>query len=127
MDDRGYRSLSFWHDSHPGSLEPRPALDSERQVDVAIVGGGYTGLWTAYYLKTLEPGLRVAIAEAEIAVLAMVVVKAEAEAAVPLSWTRGLLHKAPFPASKQETGPFVCGNKGPRLEAELFIEFPYWV
>jgi glycine/D-amino acid oxidase-like deaminating enzyme len=36
-------------------------------VDVAIVGAGYTGLWTAYYLKSLEPGLRVAIVEAEIA------------------------------------------------------------
>ena len=67
MDDGGYRDLSFWHDSHPGSLEPRPSLDSDRQVDVAIVGGGYTGLWTAYYLKALEPGIRVAIAEAEIA------------------------------------------------------------
>ena len=67
MDDAGYRELSFWHDSHPGSLAPRPALDSERQVDVAIVGAGYTGLWTAYYLKALEPGIRVAIAESEIA------------------------------------------------------------
>lgn len=67
MDDAGYRELSFWHDSHPGSLAPRPALDAERQVDVAIVGAGYTGLWTAYYLKALEPGIRVAIAESEIA------------------------------------------------------------
>jgi glycine/D-amino acid oxidase-like deaminating enzyme len=36
-------------------------------VDVAIVGAGYTGLWTAYYLAILEPGIRVAIVEAEIA------------------------------------------------------------
>jgi glycine/D-amino acid oxidase-like deaminating enzyme len=36
-------------------------------VDVAIVGAGYTGLWTAYYLKALEPGIRVAVVEAEIA------------------------------------------------------------
>ena len=36
-------------------------------MDVAIVGAGYTGLWTAYYLKSLEPGLRVAIVEAEVA------------------------------------------------------------
>jgi glycine/D-amino acid oxidase-like deaminating enzyme len=34
---------------------------------VAIVGAGYTGLWTAYYLKEIEPSLRVAIVEAEIA------------------------------------------------------------
>jgi len=67
MDEASYRELSFWHDSQPGSLKPRPPLDAERQVDVAIVGAGYTGLWTAYYLKALEPGIRVAIAESEIA------------------------------------------------------------
>src|SRR5690606_3535040 len=32
-------------------------------VDVAIVGGGYTGLWTAYYLATLQPDLRIAVLE----------------------------------------------------------------
>jgi glycine/D-amino acid oxidase-like deaminating enzyme len=37
------------------------------EVDVAIVGAGFTGLWTAFYLKELEPSLRVAIVEAEIA------------------------------------------------------------
>ena len=62
-----YRSQSFWLDTTPDSLEPRPALASDEQVDVAIVGAGFTGLWTAYYLKQLEPGLRVAIVEAEIA------------------------------------------------------------
>jgi glycine/D-amino acid oxidase-like deaminating enzyme len=36
-------------------------------VDVAIVGAGYTGLWTAYYLKLADPGLRIAIVEAEVA------------------------------------------------------------
>jgi glycine/D-amino acid oxidase-like deaminating enzyme len=36
-------------------------------VDVAIVGAGYTGLWTAYYLKQAEPGLRIAILEARTA------------------------------------------------------------
>ena len=67
MDEAAYRELSFWHDSYPGSLKPRPSLEADRQVDVAIVGAGYTGLWTAYYLKVLEPGIRVAIAESEIA------------------------------------------------------------
>ena len=62
-----YRTLSFWHATTPGSLEPRPALERDEQVDVAIVGAGYTGLWTAYYLKMLSPGIRVAIVEAEIA------------------------------------------------------------
>jgi glycine/D-amino acid oxidase-like deaminating enzyme len=34
---------------------------------VAIVGAGYTGLWTAYYLRRADPGLRVALVEAEVA------------------------------------------------------------
>jgi glycine/D-amino acid oxidase-like deaminating enzyme len=67
MKDSDYRSLSLWHETHPGPLEPRPPLVTDETVDVAIVGAGYTGLWTAYYLKELEPGIRVAIVEAEIA------------------------------------------------------------
>ncbi len=67
MTSARFRSQSFWLDTIPDPLEPRPALTSEREVDVAIVGAGFTGLWTAYYLKQLEPGLRVAIVEAEIA------------------------------------------------------------
>ena len=67
MDTTDYDSQSFWHATVPDSLEPRPKLGRDDQVDVAIVGAGYTGLWTAYYLKSLEPGLRVAIVEAEIA------------------------------------------------------------
>jgi len=40
---------------------------ARRTVDVAIVGAGYTGLWTAYYLRRADPGLRVALVEAEVA------------------------------------------------------------
>ena len=45
--DADYRRLSMWHATVPGSLEPRPALPGDRDADVAIVGAGYTGLWTA--------------------------------------------------------------------------------
>jgi glycine/D-amino acid oxidase-like deaminating enzyme len=61
-----WRDLSFWHDSLPGELIPRPALQGDLRCDVAIVGAGYTGLWTAWYLKELEPSLDIAILEAEI-------------------------------------------------------------
>ena len=61
-----YRSLSLWLDNQPGSLEPRPPLTGDTQVDVAIVGGGYTGLWTAYYLLRLDPSLRIVVIEKEI-------------------------------------------------------------
>ena len=62
-----YRGLSLWHDTVPDALEPRPALGGDLEVDVAIVGAGYTGLWTAYYLHVADPSLRIAIVEAEIA------------------------------------------------------------
>ncbi len=62
-----YRSLSFWHDSLADDLTPRASLSGDHAADVAIVGAGYTGLWTAYYLKKAQPGLEVTIVEAEIA------------------------------------------------------------
>jgi glycine/D-amino acid oxidase-like deaminating enzyme len=62
-----YRSRSLWLDSLGGTLTPRPSLQRDADVDVAIVGGGYTGLWTAYELARRDPGLRIAVLEAEIA------------------------------------------------------------
>jgi glycine/D-amino acid oxidase-like deaminating enzyme len=43
---------------------PASALTGELMVDVAIVGGGYTGLWTALALKARRPGIIVAVIEA---------------------------------------------------------------
>ena len=55
--------VSFWW--HTRGLEPRrPSLPEGTEADVCIVGGGYTGLWTAYYLKRADPGLRVIVLEA---------------------------------------------------------------
>ena len=62
-----YRARSLWLDGLPGSLEPRPPLSGDVQCDVCVVGAGFTGLWTAYYLKTLQPDLRVVVVEREIA------------------------------------------------------------
>ncbi|AWZ17252.1 FAD-dependent oxidoreductase [Streptomyces sp. ICC1] len=42
---------------------PRAPLTGDATADVVIVGGGYTGLWTAYYLKTAAPDLRVTVLE----------------------------------------------------------------
>ena len=54
--------VSFWW-NQIGIPTPRPALSGDIDVDVCIVGGGYTGLWTAYYLKSLAPDIRVAVIE----------------------------------------------------------------
>jgi glycine/D-amino acid oxidase-like deaminating enzyme len=62
-----YRSLSLWFDQLAEPVAPRPALTGDTTVDVAIVGGGLTGLWTAYYLHAADPSLRIAVLESEIA------------------------------------------------------------
>jgi glycine/D-amino acid oxidase-like deaminating enzyme len=62
-----YRLLSFWHQTVPGDLSPRPALPGDSDADVAIVGAGFTGLWTALYLARHDPSLRIAMVEAETA------------------------------------------------------------
>ena len=57
-------NTSFWWES----LEPwikRPSLTSNLDVDVAIVGAGYTGLWSAYWLMKTDPNLKIVILEAE--------------------------------------------------------------
>ncbi len=56
--------VSFWFDA----LDTLPDVTTPplpQQVDVAIVGAGYTGLWTAYYLAKREPQLCIAVFEAE--------------------------------------------------------------
>lgn len=58
---------SFWLAELADSLAPRAPLEGERIVDVAIVGAGFTGLWTAFYLAAADPALRIAIVESEIA------------------------------------------------------------
>jgi glycine/D-amino acid oxidase-like deaminating enzyme len=65
--DARYRARSLWLEGIEGPLIPRPPLPGDRDCDVAIVGAGFTGLWTAYYLKTLQPDLRVVVVEREIA------------------------------------------------------------
>jgi glycine/D-amino acid oxidase-like deaminating enzyme len=64
---QAYRDVSFWMDTVPGPLTRRPSLGGDLDVDVVIVGAGYTGLWTAYYLTELDPRLRIAMLEREIA------------------------------------------------------------
>lgn len=56
-------NVSFWH-TQLGLPEPGAPLPGDLETDVAVIGAGYTGLWTAYYLKQARPELRVDIIEA---------------------------------------------------------------
>ena len=62
-----WRTISLWMDQLDEPLLARPALERDLDVDVAIIGAGYTGLWTAYYLKWHKPDLSIAIVEAQTA------------------------------------------------------------
>jgi glycine/D-amino acid oxidase-like deaminating enzyme len=64
---KDYGKYSFWLDTCGDDLTPRPALDGSITVDVAIMGAGFTGLWTAYHLLQRDPSLKVVVVEAEIA------------------------------------------------------------
>ena len=57
---------SLWHET-AGAWTPRPPLPGDVSCDVAIVGAGFTGLWTAYYLALARPDLRIVVLEAKTA------------------------------------------------------------
>ncbi|HEX4628987.1 MAG TPA: FAD-dependent oxidoreductase [Gemmatimonadales bacterium] len=59
--------LGFWWRSIGGPPAPRAPLQGPAQADVAIVGAGYTGLWTAYYLKRASPALEIVVLERDVA------------------------------------------------------------
>jgi glycine/D-amino acid oxidase-like deaminating enzyme len=58
--------ISRWY-SEIGVPTPRAPLPGDVTADVAIVGAGFTGLWTAYYLQRLQPDLRIVLVEKEFA------------------------------------------------------------
>ncbi len=62
-----YRSISYWLETANDDLTPRAPLDGSTDADVAILGAGMTGLWTAYYLRRADPSLRIVVVERDIA------------------------------------------------------------
>ncbi|SFT84028.1 FAD-binding oxidoreductase [Mesorhizobium sp. YR577] len=66
MDAKVNGNVSFWY-ADIGLPAFRAPLPGDLEADVCIVGAGYTGLWTAYYLKKADPSIRIAIVEKEFA------------------------------------------------------------
>jgi glycine/D-amino acid oxidase-like deaminating enzyme len=60
-----YEEKSFWLKDY-GLYEPDPSLKGEVKADVAVIGGGFTGLSTAHNLLLDEHSLRVTVLEAEV-------------------------------------------------------------
>jgi len=67
MEAKRNGDVSFWYADIGGEPARRPPLPGDIDADICIVGAGFTGLWSAYYLKKAEPSLRIAIVEKEFA------------------------------------------------------------
>lgn len=106
---RDLRHLSLWWDTLPEDLrQPLGApLDGDADADVAIVGAGYTGLWTAYYLARRDPGLRIVVIEAE-------------QAGFGASGRNGGWASALFPASLAAVARASSRSEAVRLKRAMF-------
>jgi glycine/D-amino acid oxidase-like deaminating enzyme len=103
------RHLSLWWDELPDDLRTPlgSRLASDATADVAIVGAGYTGLWTAYYLKLIDPALRVTVLDAE-------------QAGFGASGRNGGWASALFPASLDALARQSSKAEAIRLKREMF-------
>ncbi len=59
--------VSFWYADIGLPQTRRPGLPGDQTADVAIIGAGFTGLWTAYYLMKAAPHLKVVVLEKDFA------------------------------------------------------------
>jgi glycine/D-amino acid oxidase-like deaminating enzyme len=62
---KDYSDKSFWLATY-GDYLPNPALPGDLKVDIAIIGGGFTGLSAAYNLRKDDQGLSVVVLEGEV-------------------------------------------------------------
>jgi len=64
MNSENFKEKSYWMTTR--EYTPGASLQGDIDVDVAIIGGGFTGLSSAYHIKTAEPNLKVALLESEV-------------------------------------------------------------
>jgi glycine/D-amino acid oxidase-like deaminating enzyme len=67
MQPKRTGEISFWYADLGGLPTRRAPLAGDITADVCIIGAGYTGLWTAWYLRAADPSLRVVVVEKEFA------------------------------------------------------------
>ncbi len=60
-----YAEKSFWL-GNSGPYKENPPLEGDLKCDVAVVGGGFAGIATAYYLKKAQPSLKVVVLEGHV-------------------------------------------------------------
>jgi glycine/D-amino acid oxidase-like deaminating enzyme len=103
------RGLSLWWDTLPDDLRAPlgSPLPGDTTADVAIVGAGYTGLWTAYYLIRRDPSLRIVVLDAE-------------QAGFGASGRNGGWASALFPASLAALARASDRSSAIRLKREMF-------
>jgi glycine/D-amino acid oxidase-like deaminating enzyme len=61
-----YRTRSWWLESLPEAITPNPPLEARETADVAIIGGGYTGLSAGFHLKHFRPEMDVRLIESDV-------------------------------------------------------------
>ena len=59
-----HNRLGYWI-KEAGHVTSHPSLDEDRDADLLIVGGGYTGMWTALHARRLAPDARIVLLESE--------------------------------------------------------------
>jgi glycine/D-amino acid oxidase-like deaminating enzyme len=59
-----HTAQGYWLEE-AGAVEPAAPLEHDVEADVLVVGGGYTGMWTAWHVSELEPEARVVLLEAD--------------------------------------------------------------
>jgi glycine/D-amino acid oxidase-like deaminating enzyme len=64
MEKQDFRKKSYWLTTR--QYTPNASLKEEIDTDVAIIGGGFTGQSTAYFLKQAEPGMKITLLEAQV-------------------------------------------------------------
>ena len=104
--DETNQPLSLWHDDPSLTPLKTAQMKGDFSADVAIVGAGYTGLWTAYFLLKQNPSLTVAICEAE-------------EVGYGASGRNGGWCSALFPASMKKIASLSSRDEAIRLQRAM--------